>query len=61
MKGDKLLAVCDDRVLSIIGIDTAQVEKHTQGNRDLTKLFKLPMTDEQGTQMFAGVTSKGMI
>lgn len=49
MKGDKLLAVCDDRVLSIIGLDTAEVEKHTQGNRELTKLFKLPLTDDQGT------------
>ena len=49
MKGDKLLAVCDDRVLSIIGLDSAEVEKHTQGNRELTKLFKLPLTDDQGT------------
>jgi hypothetical protein len=61
MKGDKLLAVCDDRTLSIINIDKAEVEKHTVGNRELSKLFKLPLTDENGTQMFAGCTKNGLL
>lgn len=61
MKGDKLLAVCDDRALSIINIDKAEVEKHTVGNRDLTRLFKLSLPDENGTLMFAGCSSSGLI
>lgn len=61
MKGGKLLAVCDERALSIINIDKAEVEKHTVGNRDLTRLFKMPLPDENGTLMFAGCSSSGLI
>lgn len=61
MKGDRLLAVCDDRTLSIIDIDKAVVEKHTMNNRDLSKLFKLNIPDESGTPTFAGVTTSGLL
>ena len=43
MKGDKYLAVCDHRTLSIIDIEKTTVIKHTMDNKDLTKLFKLPL------------------
>jgi hypothetical protein len=60
MKGDKLMAVCDDSTLSIIDIEKSSIEKHTQNNQDLTKLFKLPFTDAvTGIPTFAGVTKTG--
>jgi hypothetical protein len=61
MKGDKLLAVCDESTLSIINIEKSTVEKHTMDNKNLTKLFKLPLPNENGTQIFAGSTSNGLL
>lgn len=61
MKGDKYLAVCDYRTLSIIDIEKTTVVKHTMGNNNLTKLFKLPLPDETGALAFAGSASNGMI
>lgn len=45
MKGDRFLAVCDDKTLSILDIEKTTVEKHTTGNTSLTKLFKLAVPD----------------
>ena len=33
MKGDKLLAVCDPDVVSIMDIEKAKIEKHTNDNK----------------------------
>ena len=61
MKGDHLLAVADDRTLSIIDIDKTSVEKHTSGNTGTSRLFKLTVPDNQGVQSFAGVTTNGLL
>ena len=61
MKGDKLLAVCDESTLSVINIEKATVEKHTMDNKNLTRLFKLPLNNENGAQVFAGATNNGLL
>lgn len=62
MKGDKLMAVCDDKTLSIVDIEKSTVEKHTMGNKEVTKLFKLPFIDSvTSIPTFAGVTSTGFL
>ena len=61
MKGDRYLAVCDDKTLSVIDIEKGTVEKHTMGNKDTTKLFKLVIPDTNGTPAFATVTSNGQL
>jgi WD40 repeat protein len=62
MRGDRYLAVCDDQTLSVIDIEKGSVEKHTAGNREMTKLFKLAASDTQsGAPAFAGVTSHGLL
>ena len=53
MKGDNLLAVCDDKALSIIDIEKSSVEKYTVGNNNLTRLFKLALPEES-YNAFAG-------
>jgi len=62
MKGDKLLALCDSEVVSILNIEKSTVEKHTNDNKQVTRLFKLPLTDESsGMPAFAGATSTGLL
>jgi len=61
MKGETLLAVADDRTLSIIDVEKTSVEKHTPGNTQLTRLFRLPLPDTQGGPVFAGATSTGQL
>jgi hypothetical protein len=60
MRHDKLLAVADDKALSIVDIDKTTVEKHTTGNNNLTRLFKLSSCDGQ-QPVFAGATTKGLL
>ena len=62
MKGDKLLAICDEEVVSILNIEKSTVEKHTNDNKQVTRLFKLPLSDENsGVAAFAGATSSGLL
>lgn len=48
MKGDKLLAICDPEVVSILNIEKSTVEKHTNDNKQVSRLFKLPLNDQNG-------------
>jgi len=61
MKGDKLLAICDPDVVSVMDIEKAKTEKHTNDNKQINKLFKLSIPDENGSLAFAGASTNGLL
>ena len=61
MKGDKLLAIGDPEVVSILNIEKSTVEKHTSDNKQVARFFKLPINDDNGWPVFAGATTNGLL